>query len=197
MSSSRLTRQLEFIREVDRLKTVLRQSSLLDGSRRENSAEHSWHIALMALVLAEHADAPVDTLRVVKMLLVHDIVEIDAGDTYAYDRDGRQNQHAREAAAAARIFGLLPADQAQEFTLLWEEFEAGTSPEARLANAVDRLMPLLHNYAEGGRSWQRHGVTRSQVDARVGVIAAGSSELWDVATALLDDAVARGFLASE
>lgn len=197
MSSSRLTRQLEFIREVDRLKTVLRQSSLLDGSRRENSAEHSWHIALMALVLAEHADAPVDTLRVVKMLLVHDIVEIDAGDTYAYDYDGRQDQHAREAVAAARIFGLLPEDQAQEFIMLWEEFETGTSAEARLANAVDRLMPLLHNYAEGGRSWQRHGVTRPQVDARVGVIAAGSSELWDVATALLDDAVARGYLANE
>ena len=197
MPTSRLDAQLRFIREVDRLKSVLRRSQLMDESRRENSAEHSWHIALMAVVMAEHADTPVDVLHVVKMLLIHDIVEIDAGDTYAYDMDGRQDQHEREAVAARRIFGLLPADQSEEFYALWEEFEAKTSPEARLANAVDRLMPLMHNVANRGETWQAHGVARPAVEARMAPIAAGSSALWDVAVALMDDAVAEGYLAAE
>ena len=197
MPTSRLDAQLRFIREVDRLKSVLRRSHLMDESRRENSAEHSWHIALMAVVMAEHADTPVDVLHVVKMLLIHDIVEIDAGDTYAYDTDGRQDQHEREAVAARRIFGLLPADQSEEFYALWEEFEAKTSPEARLANAVDRLMPLMHNVANRGETWQAHGVTRPAVEARMAPIAAGSLALWNVAVALMDDAVAEGYLAAE
>jgi putative hydrolase of HD superfamily len=197
MPQSRLTAQLQFIREVDRLKSVMRMSRLMDDSRCENSAEHSWHIALMAVVMAEHADTPVDVLHVVKMLLIHDIVEIDAGDTYAYDMNGQQDQHEREAAAARRIFGLLPEDQSAEFYDLWEEFEAKATPEARMANAVDRLMPLMHNLANKGEIWQTHGVTRPDVDKRMAPIAAGSTALWGVAESLMDDAVAQGYLAAE
>src|SRR5690606_13001631 len=145
MSADRLQAQLAFLLEIDRLKRILRRTSLVGGDRRENSAEHSWHLAVMAMILAEHANEPVDALHVLKMLLVHDIVEIDAGDTFAYDVQANQDKEAREQAAAERIFGLLPADQRDEIRAMWEEFDARVTPEARFANAMDRLMPALQN----------------------------------------------------
>ncbi len=193
----RLEQQLGFLLEMDKLKSVLRQSSLLAVDRFENSAEHSWHIALMAVVLAEHAAAPVDICRVITMLLVHDIVEIDAGDTFAYDAGATVGKPEREKQAADRLFSLLPADQAAHLRSLWEEFEAAESAEARFANAVDRLMPALHNYHTGGGSWQRHRVTLPRVVRRLSPIAAGSAVLWEYVEALLSDAVEQGFLQDE
>jgi putative hydrolase of HD superfamily len=193
--SDSLASQIDFLCEVDKLKQVLRRSTLMDGSRRENSAEHSWHIALAALLLAPHANTPVDVCRVIKMLLIHDIVEIDAGDTFAYDLVNRLDQPEREARAAQRLFGLLPEEQAQELHALWDEFEAHATPEARFAHAVDRLLPVLHNYATGGGTWQVHQVDRGRVVKRVGCIEQGSAALWAYVTALLDDAVRQGYLA--
>lgn len=190
----RLEAQLRFILELDRLKGVLRQSWLLDGTRRENSAEHSWHVAMMALVLAEHANAPVDPARVATMLLLHDMVEIDAGDTFAYDAAAHADKAEREAAAAGRLFGLLPADTAAGLRGLWEEFEAAQSMDARFAHALDRLMPMLHNVHTAGRAWQAHGVTADRVLARNVTIAEGSETLWAYARGLIDQAVARGYL---
>ncbi len=194
-ASPRLAQQLAFILEVDRLKSVMRQSRLISDERYENSAEHSWHLALMVMILAEYANEPVDVLRTIKMVLIHDIVEIDAGDTFAYDSEGALDKEEREQQAAARLFGLLPADQAAEVGALWEEFEASATAEARLANAVDRMMPLMHNYFTQGGSWQRHAITRPQVINRVGSIDDGSNELWRVAQELIDAAVDEGILA--
>lgn len=192
--NQRLEQQLRFILEIDNLKHVLRRSRLIADQRFENSAEHSWHIAVMALLLAETSNEPVDLLRTVKMLLIHDIVEIDAGDTFAY---GEQSaKAASEEAAAVRIFGLLPDDQRDEMLALWREFEARATPEARFANAMDRLMPVLHNLNAAGGSWRDHNVTRDQVITRVSPIGDGSSELWEVVRAQLDDAVQSGLLAA-
>lgn len=195
-SEQRVERQLDFLLELDRLKTVLRQTWLTDGSRRENDAEHSWHIAVMAVVLAEHsADPGIDLLKALKMLLIHDVVEIDAGDTFAYDEVGAQDKEQRERAAAERIFGLLPNGQAAAFRDLWEEFEARRSPAARFAAALDRLQPILHNYHTQGKAWLAHGITARQVVARNQHIAEGAPRLWDYARRIIDEAVARGYLA--
>src|SRR5947208_2735639 len=175
---SRLTQQLQFVVEIDKLKQILRQTSLIDGSRRENSAEHSWHLALMALLLAEYAGDVVDLLRVVKMVLIHDLVEIDAGDTFCYDAQANLSKDEREQAAAARIFGMLPGDQRREVQTLWEEFEAGATPVARFANALDRLQPLLHNYHTEGGTWRRYGITRDAVLRRMAPIQSGAPALW-------------------
>ncbi len=181
MASNKLVQQLDFLREIDRLKSVLRQSPLLDRSRKENSAEHSWHLALYAWVLAEHAAAHVDVGRVVKMLLLHDIVEVDAGDTPIHGvLDG--SQEAREQLAADRIFGLLPAEQCEELRDLWREFEAGESGDAQFAKALDRFQPLLINVLTGGGTWSESGVEYRQVLERYGpVIERGAPALWDVA----------------
>jgi len=195
MLNERLPRQVEFILEIDKLKTILRQTYLMDGSRRENSAEHTWHLTVMALVLSEYANAPVNLLQILKMLVVHDIVEIDAGDTYIYDERAGLDKAAREEAAADRLFGLLPSDQAAELRALWNEFEQRLTPEARFAAALDRLMPLLHNYHTQGKSWQAHGVTADRVIARVRHIEEGSQALWDFAQAVIEAAVAHGYLA--
>lgn len=192
--ADRLARQLEFILEVDRLKSVLRRSLLVDGSRNENSAEHSWHIALMAVVLAEHADEVVDVARVVRMLLVHDVVEIDAGDTYVYDVEATSGKAEREGRAAERLFGLLPEDQAAEVRALWDEFERRATPEARFAHAIDRLQPLLHNFATQGRAWRHHGVTADRVESVNRHMAEGSERLWEHARRLIAEAVERGYL---
>jgi putative hydrolase of HD superfamily len=190
----RLKRQIGFIVELDKLKTIVRQSWLADGSRRENSAEHSWHVALMALVLSEHANADMDLARVVKLLLLHDVVEIDAGDVLIYDVAGNVSKPERERQAAERIYGMLPDDQAAELRALWEEFEMGETTEARFAASLDRLMPLLHNFLTEGRAWRHHGVTADQVLAANARIAAGSTALWDYARGLIDEAVERDYL---
>jgi putative hydrolases of HD superfamily len=193
-ASDRLARQLDFVLELDRLKNVLRRTLLTDRSRHENSAEHSWHIALMAVVLAEHADEAVDVARVVKMLLVHDVVEIDAGDTYVYDVVAAADKVEREVRAAERLFGLLPEDQAAEVRALWDEFESRATPEARFAHAVDRLQPVLHNFATEGEAWRHHGVTADRVESVNRHIAEGSRSLWQHARRLIAEAVERGFL---
>lgn len=191
--ADRLDRQFSFIREIDRLKTVLRRTSLIDRSRRENSAEHSWHLAAMALVLAEYAPPGVDMTRVVEMLLVHDIVEIDAGDTFAFDPVANVGKAERETAAANRIFSLLPDDLARSLRARWDEFEADETPSARFANALDRLQGLVLNDAAGdGGTWRLHGVTCTQVLARMAPIETGAPALWPVVLAAVARAVARG-----
>lgn len=195
--TNRLDQQIQFILEIDNLKSISRQSYLLNGTRYENSAEHSWHIALMAVVLAEHSQQPIDLLRVLKMLLVHDVVEIDAGDTYCYDETEMADKATREQRAAQRLFGLLPPGQETELRALWEEFEAAATPSAKFANAVDRLMPLFHNYYTQGKSWQQHGIKKSQVMTRLRPIAEGSEALWQVAHTIVEESVKRGYLAAD
>ena len=191
----RLQRQIEFILEIDRLKQVLGQTFTTARSRQENSAEHSWHIALMAIILSEYAEnLQIDVFRVVKMLLIHDLVEIDAGDTFCYDEHAREDQHERELKAAKRIFNLLPMDQARQLQSLWEEFEARQTLDSRFANALDRLQPLINNYYIDTRSWQEHDVKRHQVVARMRAIEEGAPELWRYAMGLIEDAVTRGIL---
>ncbi|MEI7879350.1 MAG: phosphopantothenoylcysteine decarboxylase [bacterium] len=192
---ARLAQQLAFIREIDKLKRVSRRTLLLDGSRFENDAEHSWHLAVMAVLLKEYANVPaMDLARVIKMVLIHDIVEIDAGDTYCYDEKGNVDKLAREKLAATRIFGLLPAEQQAEFHALWEEFEKRLTPEAQFAAALDRVQPLMHNYFTQGVVWRDHGVTRSKVLDRNRHVQDGSRPLWQFAEALIQDAVERGYL---
>jgi putative hydrolase of HD superfamily len=194
-ASARLLAQLRFVGEVDRLKEVLRRTALIGGARRENSAEHSWHVALAAVVLAEYARETLDVAHVVKMLLVHDVVEIDAGDTFAYDLVGKASQAAREAAAAHHLFGLLPLEQGDALRALWEEFEACTTAEAKFANAMDRLLPALQNYANGGGTWRDAQVNQPRVVERLQPIDEGAPALWEFVEGLLADATARGWIA--
>lgn len=192
-----LDRQLRFLLEADRLKGVLRQSRIIDGSRRENSAEHSWHLGLMSLVLGEYAPDGTDLGRVTAMVLVHDLVEIDAGDLFVYAGEQAQAvQEDAERAAADRLFALLPESQAAGFRALWDEFEERRTPEAKFARALDRLQPMLANYQLGGGTWTQHGVTASQVLAKVALIEDGSAALGAFARGLIADSVSRGFLAS-
>ncbi len=193
--SDRLKRQVEFLLEVDRLKTVLRQTILTDRSRQENSVEHSWHIALAAMVMSEHSGREaIDLGRALRMMLIHDLVEIDAGDTYCYDEQGRLDQAERELRAAGRIFGLLPDSQAAELRGLWDEFEERATPEARFAHAMDRFQAFLHNYVTGGEVWLRNGIRREQVLARMRPLSEGAPVLWEYVKTLIEDAVAKGYL---
>ncbi len=194
-ASSRLREQLAFVLDADRLKRVERRSFLADGSRRENSAEHSWHLALMATVLAEYASVPVDVLRVTQMVLVHDLVEIDVGDTFVYDEAGRAAKAEHEAVAARRVFGQLPGAQSDAFLALWEEYETNATANARFAHALDRLQPLMLNHASGGATWTEHSITADRVSAVNAHIADGSPALWEAAQMLITDAVEQGYLA--
>lgn len=195
MTSDRLAQQMAFIIEADKLKNIFRQSYISDASRRENDAEHSWHLALMAVTLYEHANDPdLDLLKILRMVTIHDIVEIDAGDTYIYDETHKQDQAQREQQAADRLFGLLPADQEKEFRATWDEFEEGESPEARFAKAIDRLHPMLLNYLAGGKTWLKHGVVASQVRDINKKIGDGSDTLWEYAQDLIQKAIAKGNL---
>lgn len=191
----RLERQLEFVIEIDKLKEVLRRTILMDGSRRENSAEHSWHLAVMALTLSEYAkENDIDVLRVIKMLLIHDIVEIDAGDTYCYDDVAVGKQSAREKKAAERIFSILPSDQAEAFRNLWDEFGDGETAESRFANALDCFQPILHNYTTDGTIWKKHHIKRGQVIARNEHIRQSAPLIWKHIVRFVDDAVRKGML---
>jgi len=191
----RLTAQLEFLLEIDRLKLIERRSFVTDASRRENSAEHSWHLAMLALVLSEHARDGVDIARVVAMVLVHDIVEIDAGDVFVYaDEAAHAAKLERETLAAERIFDLLPRDQVPIFRALWDEYEAGATDDARFAAALDRLQPLLLNIAAGGATWREHGITADRVVERNALIGDGAPALWDRARELIRDAVEQGIV---
>lgn len=198
MSPNRLAQQIAFLEEIDRLKGVLRRTALIDRSRLENSAEHSWHLAMMGLVLAEHAPEGTDTAHAVRMLLVHDLVEIDAGDTFAYDPGAHHDKAAREAAAADRLFALLPPDLETELRALWEEFEAGATREARFANALDRFSGLLQNWGGGdGGTWRQHGVTRDAVLRRMEPIRGGAPALWPFVAGVVEAATAAGFIATD
>ncbi|MDD6189549.1 MAG: HD domain-containing protein [Clostridiales bacterium] len=192
---TRLEKQMAFLEEVDKIKLIGRQNYLADGSRKENDAEHSWHLALMTLLLSEYANEEIDVLKTMSMVLIHDIVEIDAGDTYAYDYEGQKTQHEREEAAADRIFNILPEDQANKLRALWDEFESGETPEARFAAAVDRVQPAMLNSSSGGISWREHGVTYSNIVRRNGKTQLGSQALWDYAKEHFIDAnVENGLL---
>lgn len=194
--AARLAVQLAFVLDADRLKSVERRSTLADGSRRENTAEHSWHLALMALLLAEHAEPPVDVAKVVAMVVLHDLVEMEVGDTFVYDEAARVDKAAREAEAAEAIYGRLPPDQGSALLALWQEFEDKVTPEARFAGSLDRLEPLLLNHASGGGTWREHGIVAAQVRDLNRRIADGSPALWRAASELIDDAVATGSLPS-
>lgn len=192
--NERLLQQMQFLLEMDKMKNVYRQSLVLHEDRQENDAEHAWHLAMLALVLAEYANEPINVQTVLETVLIHDIVEIDAGDTYAYDEAGNATKAAREQQAAERLFGLLPQEQCAHFRQLWEAFEAGSTPEARFAASLDRLQPLLLNYCKGGISWGRHGTQRSQVEARMAAVAAGSQTLGACAAEIIRRATAEGML---
>ncbi len=192
----RLDQQMRFVAEAGQLKGVLRQTTLAGLARRENSAEHSWHLAMMALTLAEHAPSGTDIARVTGMVLIHDLVEIDAGDLFLYaDSEQHDKQEVAERAAADRIFALLPADQAGRIRELWDEFNERRTPEAKFARALDRLQPMLENLTVGGGTWQEHAVTADQVLAKVELIEDGSPALGRLARTLVLDAVAAGILA--
>ena len=190
---NRLDQQLSFILEIDKLKTVIRQSLLIDMSRRENSAEHSWHLAMMATVMSSTHRA-IDMLHAIKMLLVHDVVEVDAGDTFAYDTAGYTDKDEREQKAAERIFGLLPAEQGLELRALWEEFEERSTAESNYANALDRLQPLLHNSRTQGGTWRIHNVTKDKVLKRMEPIKIGMPEVYPMVERIIEEACAEGWI---
>ncbi|MEI8633360.1 HD domain-containing protein [Vibrio sp. PP-XX7] len=191
----RLKKQLDLVMELDRLKSVLRRTRVKSAEGRlENTAEHSWHVALMAILLEEHANEPVDISKVVQMLLFHDIVEVDAGDTFIYDVQAAEQQEKLELQAAERLFGLLPEDQGQQFLELWKEFEGGDTLEARFAKALDRLIPVMLNYYNEGQSWKEHGIHKHQVLSMNERIGQGSSSLWDYALGMIDQAAHNDWL---
>jgi putative hydrolase of HD superfamily len=194
MNSTFLQQQIDFIKEIDKIKFIQRKTKLINSDRPENDAEHSWHLAMMAIVLAEHARVAVDVLKVVKMVLIHDIVEIDAGDTFIYDTTKSHVNTVDERRAAQRIFGILPREQADELIALWEEFEAGETPEAKFARAMDRLEPLLQNTSNNGGTWREFDVDYATVYAKKKVIGEGSESLWEYALKLLDESVEKGIL---
>lgn len=210
MISERLKKQIEFLLEADKMKSLYRQTYIINDEarnasmrdcddstpqrRRENDAEHSFHLALFAMTLAEHSNTPIDVLKVMKMVLIHDIVEIDAGDTYCYDTMGHEDKRQREEKAADRLFGILPTDQEKEYRELWEEFERKDTPEARFAAALDRMQPMLLNYSKQGISWQEHGISYEQVHQRNKHISDGSEQLWEYIERALSDAAEKGYL---
>lgn len=193
----RLKKQMDFLLEVDKLKLITRQTYLSNGERKENDAEHSWHLALMAVLLREYANEPVDVAKVMTMVLIHDLVEIDAGDTYAYDAAGNKTKREREVKAAQRIFGILPEDQAEMFRELWEEFEAYETPEAKFAHMCDNMQPFMLNHATGGRSWREHEVKKSQVLGRNSRLAEGSRTMKQYFDEILAEHVEKGNLKDE
>ena len=196
MDRERFEQQLTFLKEIDRLKQVLRKTRILDGSRYENDAEHAWHLAVMAITLAEHANSDeLDVFKVVKMVLLHDIVEIDTGDTLVYDSARRKEQAEAESLAAARIFGLLPKDQRAAFLELWEEFEARKTAEAKFAAALDRLEPIIQNVSTQGYAWHKHGISRAKAEAVNRHIAEGSDTIWQYVRELFADSERKGYFA--
>ena len=194
---TRLEQQMNFIIEIDKLKEIVRQTYISSAERKETDAEHAWHFAIMAVLLAEYANEPVDVMKVVKMALIHDLVEIDAGDTYAYDAAGAATKREREVKAADRIFGLLPEDQGTYFRKLWDEFEAYESADAKFAHLLDNFQPLLLNDASDGRSWTEHGVHKSQVCKRNEKIPETSEIVWEKMLEIMDKHIGEGHLKAD
>lgn len=194
MNADILLKQIEFIKEIDKIKYIERKTKLFNSDRRENDAEHSWHLAMMALVLAEHANEDIDILKVIKMVLIHDIVEIDSGDIFFYDADNGHNNTEAELKAAKRIFGILPAEQAEELINIWLEFEDAETAEARFAKSLDRFEPLLQNYSNKGGTWQEFDVSHDMVYGMKRIIKDGSRSIWQYAEELINDSLDQGYL---
>lgn len=188
----RLKKQLEFVLEIDKEKNIFRQTHISGHGRNENDAEHAWHMAIMAYLLREYSNEPIDITRVMLMCLIHDVVEIDAGDTYAYDTEGKKTQKAREEAAKERLYSMLPDDQKEELMAIFEEFEAGETPEAKFARAMDNLQPLLLNNSNGGGDWRSHEVSADQVYGRQIGTKAGSEELYEVTDNIIRENIKNG-----
>ncbi|SEW22612.1 HD domain-containing protein [Chitinophaga arvensicola] len=197
MNTTDLLQQVAFIKEIDKLKYIQRRTKLFNSDRHENDAEHSWHLAMMTLVLAGHADKPIDVLKVIKMVLIHDLVEIDAGDTFLYDTSKNHINTEEERLAAKRIFGLLPEEQAKEFMAIWEEFEEGVTDNAQFAKAMDRFEPLLQNTSNNGGTWAEFDVPYQTVYNKKKAIKNGSATIWNYAEVLLNESVEKGILRKE
>ena len=198
MDIDRLVQQMSFITEIDKVKSVIRQTALINRTRQENVSEHSWHIAVMAILLSEYSNEQnLDLLKVIKMLLIHDLVEIDAGDTFFYDEEGNHDKKEREQQAAERIFGLLPEDQGVHLKEIWNEFESMSTPEARYARALDAFQPVLMGYHNRGWSWEKHSITKSQVLEMKRPLMIGSGRLWDYTQYLMNKAAKSGFIENQ
>lgn len=195
MDNKRLLKQIEFIVEIDKLKQILRQNVIIGTTRNENDAEHSWHLCVMAMLLSEYSsEKDIDVLKVVKMLLVHDLVEIDAGDTFCYDEKANEDKEEREKKAANKLFSVLPKDQSEEIMKLWREFEELETPESRFAACLDRFQPLILNYNTNGHTWQKPGVTSEKVLKRNSLLVENAPELWDYAKSIVEDSINKGYL---
>lgn len=194
MISDRLKKDIEFIVELDKMKSILRQTSLIDKSRREDDAQHSWHISVMTMVLSEYANEDIDEYKVMKMLLIHDLVEIYAGDTFCYDVEGNKSKKNRELKAADKIYGMLDKDKSQELRSLWDEFEEMETKEALFAAAMDRLQPLFSNYYSDGGTWQKFNISREEVYQRIAPIEKASDQLWEFTTNMIEDAIKKGYI---
>lgn len=194
MTNEKLRKQIEFVKEIDKMKNIFRQNLILSGDRRENDAEHSWHLAVTVVLLAEYSSEEIDVLKTVKMVLIHDLVEIDAGDTFCYDEEGYLDKAEREQKAAERIFSMLPEEQGKEIYDLWTEFEEVKTPEARFAACIDRFQPLILNYNTGGHTWKKPGVTSEKVYKRNKLLKDYAPELWTLACEMIEDAISRGLL---
>lgn len=194
MPTDNLLQQVAFIKEIDKLKYIQRKTKLFNSDRHENDAEHSWHLAMMTIVLSAHSDKPIDVLKVVKMVLIHDIVEIDAGDTFIYDTAKNHTNTDEELLAAQRIFGLLPKEQAKEFIAIWQEFEDGKTDEAKFAKTMDRFEPLLQNTSNNGGTWKEFDVPYQKVYDKKVAIKDGSATIWNYAENLINESVEKGIL---
>ena len=194
IQKDRLTSQLSFLHEIDAVKNIFRQTAVSGSERKENDAEHSWHLAMMAMVLSEYSVEPVDVCRVIRMVLIHDLVEIDAGDTFCYDEQAALDKSERETACADRLFALLPGEQGSRMRALWEEFEAQETPDARFASALDRMQPIIQNHYTQGQSWVEHGISRDQVLARNTIVRDTIPAVWERILDILDHGVAQGWL---
>ena len=194
MINERLKKQINFMLELDKMKNIYRQTYVLHEDRKENDAEHSWHLAILAFLLAEYASVPIDVTKVMKMVLVHDVVEIDAGDTYCYDEGVNKTKAEREEKSAQRVFGLLPDDQKEEFYSLWREFEDNQTNDSKFAAVLDKMQPVILNYTKNGISWKEHGVYKEQVEKRCLSSADASDKLAELIQSIIDDAASKGFL---
>lgn len=192
--SERLLKDIEFIVELDRMKSVFRQTSIIGEDRYEDDAQHSWHIATMAMILSEYANEKVDICKVIKMLLTHDLVELFAGDTFCYDKEGNESKRERELAAADRIYGMLDEDKGKELRALWDEFEEGKTPEAIFAASMDRLQPMLSNYNNNGGTWRKFNVAKEDIYKRIAPVKKSSDQLWEFVQYMIEDAYERGLI---
>lgn len=197
MINERLLKDMEFIIELDKMKSILRQTSLINEDRREDDAQHSWHITVMAMILSEYSNEKVDVCKVMKMLLTHDLVEIFAGDTFCYDKVGNSDKREREVAAAEKIFGMLDEDKGKELRVLWDEFEEMKTPEALFAASMDRLQPMLNNYYNDGGTWKKYDVAKSDIYKRINPVKETSDELWAYTENMIEDAFKKGFIGRE